>query len=108
MSSYIDPPQSFDKRNLETSLPEPLNAPLASVLDGCLKARNLGNDSRLLDPFTDNTASKDLKTNIKVTSCTENPATSITNAEKEWLKKTEYWIAEAYALVHDESPSCED
>lgn len=107
-NSDIDTSQSFAKHGPQTYLSASLNGPLASVLDGCLKARDQEEDRRR--PISHIYISKAQETtqDTRSTSGSGNLATSISDAEKEWLKKVESWKAEAYALVHDERASYDD
>jgi len=85
-----------------------LNGPLASVLDGCLKVRDQEEDRRGIKPHAEIPASQKSSKDTAGTSSSGNLATSLSDAEKEWLKKVESWKAEAHALVYDEKSSYDD
>jgi len=107
-NSDINTSQSFAKQGPQTYLSALLNGPLASVLDGCLKVRDQEEDRRGIKPHAEIPASQKSSKDTAGTSSSGNLATSLSDAEKEWLKKVESWKAEAHALVYDEKSSYDD
>lgn len=96
-SCDVDILQSFAKENPQAYLSSPLNGPLASVLDGCLKVRNQSKDRPLTSPLVSVPESQDSTKIPQLISSTGYRTASISESEKDWLKKTDAWKAEAHA-----------